>query len=71
MLDDEPGVVHRLLLPPLSGDVTILLFSLLLVKSSVIEQGSKTGSSRGKSIFDDSLNDSEYERYFVEFFNIP
>ncbi len=71
MLDDDPGVVHRLLLPPLSGDVTILLFSLLLVKSSVIEQGSKTGSSRGKSIFDDSLNDSEYERYFVEFFNIP
>jgi hypothetical protein len=71
LLDDEPGVVHRLLLPPLSGDVTILLFSLLLVKSSVIEQGSKTGSSRGKSIFDDSLNDSEYERYFVEFFNIP
>jgi hypothetical protein len=71
LLDDDPGVVHRLLLPPLSGDVTILLFSLLLVKSSVIEQGSKTGSSRGKSIFDDSLNDSEYERYFVEFFNIP
>jgi hypothetical protein len=71
LLDDDPGVVHRLLLPPLSGDVTILLFSLLLVKSSVIEQGSKTGSSRGKSIFDDSLNDSEYERYLVEFFNIP
>ncbi len=71
MLDDEPGVVHRLLLPPLSGDVTILLFSLLLVKSSVIEQASKTGSSRGKSIFDDSLNDSEYERYLVEFFSMP
>jgi len=64
----EPGVVHKLLLP-LSGDVTILLFSLLLVKSSV--HGSNTDSSGRKSGRNCSFNDSDNERYLVAFLRIP